>query len=143
MKTIDRLKQYLEYKGISHNAFNKSIGMSNAYIGKQIKNNASLGTDVVEKIVEVYTDLNLEWLITGKGPMLKEEKDGATSENINPMNTCALCEEKERLIQAKDQVISSLQAQIKLQAEQIEFLKNQLAAILAENQSKASSKKAS
>jgi hypothetical protein len=70
MKIISRLQQYIEYKNISLNAFDKSIDASNGYIGRQIKNQASVGGDVIEKISCVYADLNIEWLITGKGEML-------------------------------------------------------------------------
>jgi repressor LexA len=75
MKVIDRLKQYIEFKGLILNAFDKTIGTSNGYIGKQIKNGASIGTDIIEKIICIYSDLNLEWLITGDGNMLKNKEE--------------------------------------------------------------------
>jgi hypothetical protein len=75
MKIIDRLSEYIEYKNISLNAFDKSIEASNGYIGRQIKNKASVGGDIIEKISCTYPDLNLEWLITGKGSMLKNQPD--------------------------------------------------------------------
>lgn len=73
MKSIDRLKKYIEYKGISLNAFDLSIEASNGYIGRMIKNKGSLGSDVIEKIYCTYPDLNLIWLMTGKGDMLITE----------------------------------------------------------------------
>lgn len=78
MKIIDRLYEYIEHKGISLNAFDKSIEASNGYIGRQIKNKASVGGDVIEKISCVYTDLNLDWLITGQGSMLKSDQVSQT-----------------------------------------------------------------
>ena len=74
-KIIDRLAEYIELKDISLNAFDKSIGMSNGYIGKQIKNKASIGGDIIEKIACVHTDLNIDWLITGKGELLKNSDE--------------------------------------------------------------------
>jgi hypothetical protein len=71
MKIINRLADYIEYKGISLNSFDKAIGTANGYIGKQIKNNASIGVDIIEKIICVYSDLSVEWLITGKKEMIK------------------------------------------------------------------------
>lgn len=73
-KIIDRLAEYIELKDISLNAFDKSLGMSNGYIGKQIKNKASIGGDIIEKISCIYTDLSIDWLITGKGEILREVK---------------------------------------------------------------------
>jgi len=79
MKTVDRLQVYLKENGISYNALDVSIGAGNGYIGKQIKRGASIGSDVIEKIVSTYPDLSLSWLITGQGEMIAELSD-------NPLN---------------------------------------------------------
>lgn len=68
---LNRLKKYIDYKGISISAFEKSIGMSNASFGKSLKNGGSIGGDKLEKILSVYPDINAEWLLTGAGEMLK------------------------------------------------------------------------
>jgi transcriptional regulator with XRE-family HTH domain len=81
MKIITRLHQYIEFKRISLNSFDKSIGVSNGYIGKQIKNEASIGGDILEKISCIYTDLNIDWLITGRGEMLINETTEIKIEN--------------------------------------------------------------
>ncbi|MGK7897937.1 MAG: hypothetical protein AB4372_31045, partial [Xenococcus sp. (in: cyanobacteria)] len=36
------------------------------------KNHASIGSDVIENILKKYPQLNVVWLITGEGEMLKE-----------------------------------------------------------------------
>lgn len=75
MKIIERLGEYIHFKGISLNSFDKAIGMSNGYIGKQIKNKASVGSNIIGKISCVYKDLNIEWLITGNGEMIKQDTE--------------------------------------------------------------------
>lgn len=70
-KAIQRLKEFIDYKSISLNSFDVSIGASNGYIGRMIKNNASIGSDVIEKISCVFPELNLIWLITGEGDMTR------------------------------------------------------------------------
>lgn len=65
-----RLKEYIDKKGISISAFEKSIGMSNASFHKAIKNNGAIGSDKIEKILKIYSDLNPIWLLTGKGNMI-------------------------------------------------------------------------
>lgn len=73
MKLINRLESYIKYKELSLNAFDKSIGAANGYIGKQIKADGSIGSDAIEKISSIYTDLNLHWLVTGAGSMIVGE----------------------------------------------------------------------
>ena len=66
MKTIDRIQQFISEKGMSLNAFDAAIGASNGYIGRQIKNHASVGSDIVEKISCAFPEIDVLWLITGK-----------------------------------------------------------------------------
>ena len=83
MKTIHRIKEYLEKKGISMNAFDATIGAANGYIGRTIKNNGSVGSDMLEKIFCAYPDLDINWLLTGDGFMLKTDNiPPATAEKI-------------------------------------------------------------
>lgn len=90
MKTIDRLKQFIDEIGISYNAFDIAIGAANGYIGKSIKKNGSVGSDMIEKIISIYPKLNPLWLISGQGTMFKNAdtppEGGDTADN-NPQNT--------------------------------------------------------
>lgn len=72
-----RLKEYIDYKGISTSRFEKSIGMSNASFGKSLKNQGTIGADKLEIILNVYPDLDLYWLVTGKGQMIKQYSNQA------------------------------------------------------------------
>ncbi|EDP98167.1 hypothetical protein KAOT1_13157 [Kordia algicida OT-1] len=47
-----------------------SIKVGNGYTSKQSKSNASIGSDVLERIIDTYPELNPLWLITGKGDMI-------------------------------------------------------------------------
>lgn len=69
---LKRLKEYIDSKGISVSAFEKSIGMSNASFGKSLKQGGAIGSDKLEKILIIYSDISPEWLLTGKGEMLNE-----------------------------------------------------------------------
>lgn len=70
MKIIDRIILFIRHKRLSMRAFDMSIGVGNGYTSKQSKSNASVGGDVLERIIDVYPDLNPLWLITGKGNMI-------------------------------------------------------------------------
>lgn len=71
MKAIGRIKQYIDYKGLTNRAFEQNNDLSNGYIATQLKRNADLGEGILTKILENCLDLNPLWLITGKGEMLK------------------------------------------------------------------------
>ncbi|MDL2215446.1 helix-turn-helix transcriptional regulator, partial [Dysgonomonas sp. OttesenSCG-928-M03] len=60
------------YKGISKESFyaETSIASSN-FKGKGIS--SELGGDKIAKILTIYNDLNAEWLLVGKGKMIKED----------------------------------------------------------------------
>lgn len=74
MDVKERIKEYLEYKGISDYRFEKDMSLSKGYINKA-KNPTS---DVLVKMCGIYTDLSAEWLLTGEGEMLI---NGNTNEN--------------------------------------------------------------
>lgn len=82
-----RLKEYIDKKGISISAFEKSIGMSNASFGKSLKNNGAIGSDKLENILRIYPDINTEWLLTGKGSMLKIESNSSITKKIENEET--------------------------------------------------------
>lgn len=73
MCIIERIYQLIDYKKDSVYKISKEIGVSNGYFSKTKAKNGSVGGDIIEKIVNYYTDVNVEWLITGEGSMLKQE----------------------------------------------------------------------
>ncbi len=75
LKTIDRLIQFIQHAGLSARQFDISIGAANGYTLRMKKNRASVGSDVIENIVKTYPQLNVVWLITGEGEMIKTEED--------------------------------------------------------------------
>ncbi|WP_321331813.1 hypothetical protein [uncultured Bacteroides sp.] len=68
METTSNIKKYLKGKNIPLYKFLESIGKSNGYLNST--KNFSLET--LEDIIKLYPDLNIEWLLTGEGSMLKD-----------------------------------------------------------------------
>ena len=72
-KTIFRIFDVIEHYGLSARQFDISIGAANGYSLRMRKNNASVGSDVIERIIKQYPKINLVWLIMGEGEMFLEE----------------------------------------------------------------------
>lgn len=71
MSVKQRLIDYLKEKHIKGVTFTSEIGVSKGYIGAISK---SIGNDVLNSISIHYPDLNIEWLLTGDGDMLKQNR---------------------------------------------------------------------
>lgn len=81
MDVKHRLKRYIQSENISISEFERSIDVSNGYVNSISK---SIGLDKLSYIIEKYPKLNIEWLLTGQGDMLKAPNNtsGAISESI-------------------------------------------------------------
>jgi hypothetical protein len=73
MKPIERIAIFIHFKKISPHAFEQKIELSNGYFSKQLKHLGSVGSDILIRIHHTYTDLDILWVLTGEGQMLKEE----------------------------------------------------------------------
>ena len=107
MGIIERIKQFADFKGISIRKFCEVVGIANGAFTK-IK---SVGSENILKIFYAFPDINLEWLITGQGSMLKSAAPVAD-------NKFAM-----ELIEKKDETIKKLERTIWEQEKQIEELK--------------------
>jgi len=66
-----RLLQFISYKRLSKNRFEKMCGLSKRYVSNI---SVSIQPDKVEKICSVFPDLNAGWLLAGEGNMLKTDR---------------------------------------------------------------------
>lgn len=64
--TKDRLREFVSDIGYGRNKFEEYVGISLGYLSS--KSN-SVTSDTIEKVVNKFPDLNLNWLLTGKGGM--------------------------------------------------------------------------
>ncbi len=83
MTTKDRLKEFLSVKGIGRNRFETQIGVSRGYLSTK---SDVISSEVIEKSADVFHDLNLDWLITGKGEMFKSVS-ATTSSSVSSSNS--------------------------------------------------------
>lgn len=74
MSSIARVVDFIKFKGINKSSFYTKTGLSNGYLDK-VK---EIGSDKIERILSAFPDLNIEWLISGKGSMFKGNVLNAT-----------------------------------------------------------------
>lgn len=118
----NRIVKYIDHKMISKYKFYQIIGVSNGFLDKT----GSIGSDKCEKISYVFPDLNMTWLLTGKGEMILE----SSTETVPPITTPIshnmdtesfvykkLLQEKEEEIKKLNREIGRLEERLKLHIE--------------------------
>ena len=65
----ERLIEFLAYLSIGQTKFEEKVGLSRGFVNKI---GESIKDKTLEKITSVYPELNINWLKTGEGKMLKE-----------------------------------------------------------------------
>ena len=79
-----RLKEFLRYIQISEDKFTDRVNLSRGFVSKP---RDSIRKKSLDKIKEVYPELNTDWLITGKEDMLIENsKVLSINKNIKSQN---------------------------------------------------------
>lgn len=137
---LKRIKEYIDYKGINISAFERSIGMGNASFGKSLKRNGAIGTDKLEKILNIYSDISSEWLLRGTGEMIKQidtlNEDPATYQNKS--EALLSIDEQRKLLdsyQSAQNEIESLKQEVKMKDKQLgDLIKTNLLLLEREKQ---------
>ena len=65
----ERFKQLLEEKGLTATRFASMIKVNASAMSHILNGRSKPGFDVLDKIAQAFPELNLNWLISGKGPM--------------------------------------------------------------------------
>lgn len=107
----ERIIQVIEYKGIAKEDFYKKIGMTSANFRGDAKKRP-LNSNAIENILSEIPDLNPEWLLTGKGEMLRSLESKQEEKNPNES--------------LKDDLISSLKSEKELLKSENTRLKEEL-----------------
>ncbi len=111
----ERIIHFIEYQGIKKKDFFDKIGITSAnFRGKA--QNTPLNSTTIENIFTQYPNINLNWLITGKGEMLLNNKNHNISKN-DPTND-------NEIVTAQKKTISILEREVEDLRSDKEFLKN-------------------
>lgn len=118
----NRILQYIENKNISKYEFYQKTGISNGILSQ--KN--GLSEDNILKFLSYFTDINSEWLLTGKGEMLKTD-----NENNDEISVVALIDSvrMQKKIDSLELKIKRLEALNESYREEIKELKKDMATL--------------
>ena len=126
MGITNRIKQFTDYLGISMRKFCENVGIANGSFAK-VK---SIGSETLLKIYSAYPNINLEWLITGEGTMVKTKQ--------NAMSNAALLE----IIKDKDARIEQFIRENERLAIELSNLKKSTPSSVSSSTAKATTKDA-
>lgn len=72
-KILPRIQQIAQHEGITIGAMERSIGASKGVLSRAIANGTDIQAKWIEAIVENYPRYSEEWLLTGRGAILKQD----------------------------------------------------------------------
>jgi hypothetical protein len=147
----ERIVEILEYKGVVKEDFFAKIGMTSANFRGNAKN-TPLNSNAIVNILSEFPDINPDWLLTGKGKMLRTFNDDgihidhsfagrdiigkiggiAKNDKGNGREGKSLQQEivlLQQKLNAKEEIIASLQQQINGQSQLLEA-KDKIIALL-------------
>ena len=91
----DRLRAYIRHKGITEYRFCKDAGLTLNFL---YWDSSGVSAKAMNKIGQAFPDLNLQWVATGQGEMLKGDDDRI------PLST------HRAIVEARDARIEQLEA---------------------------------
>jgi hypothetical protein len=88
MKIIERIFEYIKYKGVTVADFERKNSLSNGYLRKMKQRNADIGETIIVNILENCPDISLSWFVLGEGSMLKTETplEDTSNDVLTPEN---------------------------------------------------------
>lgn len=78
---IDRIQQIIKLKSLSPSLLADQINVQRSSISHILSGRNKPSLDLVQKILSTFPDINSEWLLTGKGKMIKSEIKESTNES--------------------------------------------------------------
>ncbi|WP_417786111.1 hypothetical protein [Tenacibaculum sp.] len=77
-ETYKRVEEVINYKRLNIRSFEEIIDVSNNSIGTAIRRKSSFKSNVLNKILHSFPEINPTWLLTGKGEMFLNNIDKAS-----------------------------------------------------------------
>ena len=94
-KILTRIEEISKHEGITIGALEKKIGASKGVLSRAISKGTDIQAKWIESLVENYPNYSTEWLLTGKGSMLKSAREEERQVEVSPIHQPRSTEKKE------------------------------------------------
>jgi len=125
---LERIRKIVEHENISFSALEASIGASKGVFSKALANGTDIQSKWLVNLSENYPQYSSEWLLAGKGEMLKKDVLKDSIESYLPKEledvTNAVIDALKMVISSQEKTIQSLEKQTLLLEEKIQKLKS-------------------
>ncbi len=111
-----RIDELIQKLGYNKSSFSTAIGLTNnVTIGRIVHGEREPSFEILQRITQTFGNINTDWLLKGEGEMLKGDPLPISAEPppiYQSKPACCLCQEKEKVIQAQQQHIDTLQREL-------------------------------
>ena len=80
MDVMSKIEYFIDYKGLTKYAVEKKLGWSK----NSISSSGAMKSDRLVKLIHLFDDLSLDWLLRDEGPMLRQ--NGTTENETDASN---------------------------------------------------------
>ena len=109
MSKAKRIQEIVDYYGMSYNSFAISIGMLNGTSIKRIvDDNRNPQNQTLNKISSAYPEINMHWINTGEGTMIKGDKIKLDNDDLTVTAQQIYCKLDEDSTMYKDMLSNKL-----------------------------------
>lgn len=122
MQAVQRINEFIESQGISIRAFEQKIGASNGLIRKAITNKTDIQSKWLTYIVDNFPIIDSDWLLTGRGSMLRKEKTSTQSIATATITDRGETDAYYKMYKKKDAEASALKEEVGMLKERIRQL---------------------
>lgn len=102
---LERISQISDLESLSIGKIEQLIGASKGVLYKAIQKNTDIQSKWIVSIVENFPQYSAEWLLTGKGEMLKNQAE----KQPEPSSFREQLEDKTKIIQFQEEKIKALE----------------------------------
>ena len=97
-----RLQRFLDAENITQSLLAEKLGVAKASISHILAGRNKPGFDFIQSMAQCYPDLNLDWLITGKGKMYKSQNSSPVTQPSEEPRIPAQSKESGRLFDSQE-----------------------------------------